>query len=222
MYRASSSSRVLLCLAMLLCGFAPAAWAQGGFYLAATGGKAFFADDPFTGAISGDITQSFSGEFAVGGAVGYAFSGKPLQLEVEFSAFFADVDDLRNTQSTFVGGSDRHLASMVNFCYRGRVGGRTRPYLGVGLGLDVEKWGLQLITPAGVSTAGRYDTRSFFAYQFKAGVERAVATHLGVAGGYRYFRTQTRELDSPSSQTPYPHSAQGIHLLEVGLRWQWE
>lgn len=90
------------------------------------------------------------------------------------------------------------------------------------LGLDVERWGLHLLTPAGVSTAGRYDTRSFFAYQFKTGEERVVATHLGVAVGYRYFRTQTRELDSPSSRTPYAHSAQGIHLLEVGLRWRWE
>ena len=218
MFHVSRPVRLLVVLAILLFAVS-SAQAQDGWYGTATGAKAWFADDAFEGAISGDITQSFSGEFGIGVAVGYVFSRRPLRVEGEFWALFADVDELRNTLTTFKGGSDRHLASMVNLCYEAQTGGRIRPYVGAGIGVDVEKWGLHLITPTGGSTEGRYDTRPFFAYQFKAGLTHALGRRVDLLAGYRYFRTQKRELDSPSSQTPHPHDAQAIHLIEVGVRW---
>jgi opacity protein-like surface antigen len=195
-----------------------------GWYIAAGGGKAWFANDRFLGAISGDITQTFGGEFGINGAVGYAFRGNPLRLEGEVYVFRGDVTELRNTLTTFMGGSDRHVAGMANLYYQHALrgpAGRTKPYVGAGIGVDVEKWGLDLITASGVRTGGRFDTRTFFAYQIKAGVAQAVTSRLDVVAGYRYFRTQKRELNSPSAQIAYPHSAQAIHLLEFGLRWNW-
>jgi len=220
-------ARRLMPFMVLFLGFAcvpPALAGDDGWYVAAGGGKAWFADDRFLGAISGDITQTFGGEFGMNGAVGYAFRGNPLRLEGEVWVFRGDVTDLHNTLTTFMGGSDRHVAGMANLYYQRPLGGpagRTKPYAGAGIGVDVEKWGLDLITASGVRTAGRFDTRTFFAYQIKAGVAQAVTSRLDVVAGYRYFRTQKRELNSPSAQVAYPHSAQAIHLLEFGLRWNW-
>lgn len=223
MHQRPAPSRLLIIWFMLFSSIPPAL-ALDGWYVAAGGGKAWFADDDFQGAISGDITQSFAGEFGISGTTGYAFPRNPLRLEGEVCVFRADVDELRNTLTTFKGGSDRHIAGMLNLYYeralRGRLE-RTKPYAGAGIGFAVEKWGLDLITPSGVSTAGRYDTQAFFAYQIKAGVAHALTNRLDFVAGYRYFRTQKRELDSPSAQVKYPHSAQAIHLLEFGLRWDW-
>jgi opacity protein-like surface antigen len=220
MHQDLNPSRPLIMLFMLLSSVPPALTLDG-WYGAAGGGKAWFADDAFQGAISGPVTQSFAGEFGISGAIGYVFPRNPLRLEGEFCAFRANVDELRNTLTTFKGGSDRHLTGMLNLYYERAPRGRTKPYVGAGIGLDVEKWGLYLITPSGVSTAGRYDTEPFFAYQVKAGVAHALTKRLDFVAGYRYFRTQKRELDSPSAQVSYQHSAQAIHLLEFGLRWDW-
>ena len=220
-------ARRLIPLMILFLGLAcvpPALAGDDGWYIAAGGGKAWFADDSFLGAISGDITQTFGGEFGINGAVGCAFPGIPLRREGEVWMFRGDVTDLRNTLTTFMGGSDRHIAGMANLYYQRPLGGaaaRTKPFVGAGIGVDVERWGLDLITASGVRTAGRFDTRTFFAYQIKAGVAQAVTSRLDVVAGYRYFRTQKRELNSPSAQVAYPHSAQAIHLLEFGLRWNW-
>ena len=208
-------------IVFMLFSFVAPASAGDGWYVAAGIGKAWLADDSFKGAVSGDITQSFGGEFGVHGTAGHAFAGIPLRLEGELLVLRADVVDLRNTLTTFKGGSDRHVAGMANVYYAPALRGRTKAYVAAGIGLDVEKWGLHLITPAGVSTAGRYDTRAFFAYQLKVGVSHPLTNRLELVAGYRFFGTQKRDLDSPSAQTSYPHSAQLVHCLESGVRWSW-
>jgi OOP family OmpA-OmpF porin len=223
MHQCPAQSRSFIIVFMLFF-FVPPALAAQGWYVAAGAGKAWLADDTFRGAISGDITQSFGGEFGIHGTTGYAFARAPLRLEGELCVFRANVEELRNTLTTFKGGSDRHIAAMANLYFERALGGRagrTKAYAGAGIGLDVEKWGLHLITPSGESTAGRYDTRAFFAYQLKVGVAYALTNRLDFVAGYRFFSTQKRELDSPSAQVGYPHSAQLIHTLESGVRWNW-
>lgn len=111
---------------------------------------------------------------------------------------------------------------MANLYYDVALSGmpqRFKPYVGVGVGFDVEKWGLSLVTSNGVNTAGRFDTEVFFAYQVKAGLAYALTDRLDVLAGYRYFRTTERSLDSPTRETPFPHDAQALHFMEFGLRW---
>ena len=198
------------------------AWALEAWYGTVSGGKAWFQSDDFIGGTSGPITQQFGNAYGLSAAVGYAFQRFPLRLEGEFTYFRADVVSLPGTLTTFQGGSDRHYVGMANLYYDVALSGmlqRLKPYVGVGVGFDVEKWGLSLVAPSGANTAGRYDTEVFFAYQVKAGLAYALTDRLDALVGYRYFRTAERTLDSPTTQTPLSHDAQVINFLEFGLRW---
>lgn len=199
-------------------------WAIDGWYGTASGGKAWFQSDDFVGGTSGPITQKFGNAYGLSAAIGYAFQGTPLRLEGEFTYFRADVVALPGTLTTFNGGSDQHYVGMVNLYYDVSLSGmlqRLKPYVGLGLGFDVERWGLSLVAPSGVNTAGRYDTEAFFAYQVKAGLAYALTDRLEALVGYRYFRTSDRSLDSPTTQVPLSHDAQAINFLEFGLRWDY-
>jgi OOP family OmpA-OmpF porin len=197
------------------------AWAVEAWYGTVSGGKAWFESDDFVGGTSGPLTQKFGHEYGVSAAIGYAFKHVPLRFEGEFTYFRADVDALPGTLTTFQGGSDKHYVGMANLYYDVALSGmlqRLKPYVGLGLGFDVEKWGQSLVAPSGVNTAGRFDTEVFFAYQVKAGLAYALSDRLDALVGYRYFRTAERSLDSPTVQVPFPHDAQAIHFLEFGLR----
>jgi OOP family OmpA-OmpF porin len=197
------------------------AWAVEAWYGTVSGGKAWFESDDFVGGTSGPLTQKFGHEYGVSAAIGYAFKRVPLRFEGEFTYFRADVDALPGTLTTFQGGSDKHYVGMANLYYDVALSGmlqRLKPYVGLGLGFDVEKWGQSLVAPSGVNTAGRFDTEVFFAYQVKAGLAYALSDRLDALVGYRYFRTAERSLDSPTVQVPFPHDAQAIHFLEFGLR----
>lgn len=199
-------------------------WAVEAWYGTVSGGKAWFESDDFIGGTSGPLTQKFGGAYGLSAAVGYAFQGVPLRLEGEFTYFRADVTALPGTLTTFNGGSDRHYVGMANLYYDVALSGmlqRLKPYVGLGVGFDVEKWGQSLVAPSGVNTAGRFDTQVFFAYQVKAGLAYALTDRLDALVGYRYFRTAERSLDSPTVQVPFPHDAQAIHFLEFGLRWDY-
>lgn len=192
------------------------------WYGTVSGGKAWFESDNFIGGTSGPITQEFGHEYGISGAIGYAFQGFPLRLEGEFTYFRGDVDALRGTLTTFNGGSDQHYVGMANLYYDFALSGmleRFKPYVGLGVGFDVERWGQSLVDLNSVSTAGRYDTKVFFAYQLKGGLSYALTDRLDALLGYRYFRTAERTLDSPTKQIPLPHDAQAIHFLEFGLRY---
>lgn len=217
-----------LLIIVVLCAwvFMPAAaWALEGWYGTVSGGPAWFESDEFVGGVSGPITQEFDNAYGVSTAVGYGFQRFPIRLEGEFTYFRADVVALPGTLTAFQGGDDRHYIGMANVYYDLALGGmfqRLKPYVGLGVGFDVETWGLSLVTPSGVNTAGRYDTEAFFAYQIKAGLAYALTDRLDVLVGYRYFRTQDRSLDSPSQQVPFPHDAQAVNFLEFGLRWDFQ
>lgn len=216
----------LLAMILLSCSSMPGpAWAIESWYGTVTAGKAWFESDNFIGGTSGAITQEFDHEYGVGAAIGYAFQGLPLRLEGEFTYFRADVDALLGTITTFNGGSDQHFVGMANLYYDFALSGnleRFKPYVGVGLGFDVERWGQSLSQSSdysGPNTAGRYDTKVFFAYQVKGGLAYALTDWLDALVGYRYFRTEDRTLASPTKQVPFPHDAQAIHFLEFGLLW---
>ena len=200
-------------------------WAVQSWYGTMSGGKAWFESDDFVGGTSGPLTQEFGHEYGIGAALGYAFQGFPLRLEGEFTYFRADVDALPGTKTTFNGGSDQHFVGMANLYYDFALSGmleRIKPYVGLGLGFDVERWGQSLSQSSdysGPNTAGRYDTKVFFAYQVKGGLAYALTDRLDALVGYRYFRTEARSLDSPTTQVPMSHDAQAIHFLEFGLRF---
>jgi opacity protein-like surface antigen len=199
-------------------------WAVEAWYGTVSGGKAWFESDDFIGGTSGPITQKFGHEYGLSAAIGYAFQRFPLRLEGEFTYFRADVDALPGTLTTFNGGSDKHYVGMANLYYDVALSGmlqRLKPYVGLGLGFDVEKWGLSLVAPSGVNTAGRFDTEVFFAYQVKAGLAYALTDRVDALVGYRYFRTAERSLASPTVQASFDHDAQAIHFLEFGLRWDY-
>ena len=220
MHKRAAHCTLFMVALMLFSCVAPAS-AGDGWYVGAGIGKAWLADDPFKGAVSGDVTQVFKNAFGGHVVAGHAFAGSPLRLEAEFFDVRADVADLRNTLTTFKGGSDRHQAVMANVYVEPVLRGRMMAYLAAGIGVDIEKWGLHLVTPAGVSTAGRFDTRSFFAYQLKAGLAQQLTNRVELIAGYRFFGTQKRTLNSPSAETGYPHSAQLVHCLETGVRVSW-
>ena len=89
-----------------------------------------------------------------------------------FKWHYADVDALPGTLTTFNGGSDKHYVGMANLYYDVALSGmlqRLKPYVGLGLGFDVEKWGQSLVAPSGVNTAGRFDTEVFLRIRSRPG-----------------------------------------------------
>ena len=217
------SVKPLIIVVLLSWFFFPAqTWALEAWYGTVSGGMAWFKSDEFVGGTSGPITEEFGNAYGISAAVGYAFQRVPLRLEGEFTYFRADVTALPGTLTTFKGGSDNHYVGMANLYYDVALSGmlqRFKPYVGVGVGFDEEKWGLALVSPSGVNTAGRSDSKMFFAYQVKAGLAYALTDRLDAVVGYRYFSTAERSLNSPTAQVPLPHDAQVIQFLEFGLRW---
>jgi len=159
---------------------------------------------------------SYDRGFGLGAALGQEVRYRYLRfgLEGELSYTRNALDEARVGASIEgVGGTVGVLALLVNARYWIETSTRLRPFVTAGVGAAWTR-----LDDAEVSGVTMDDDVLQYAYQGGVGAELAVAEHVAVDLGYRYFATSRDTLDAEfGAGASYQYVA---HNLYLGLRYR--
>ena len=172
-----------------------------GLYFSAAGGVSLLQNADNSNIMPPvDVTSTYDGGWAIGGAVGYALP-TGLRLEAEVAYREVSLDELKiaedgglgvalvgaplNGVTTPADGRETALSVMGNIWYDIDTGTPLTPYLGGGIGFA--RIPLDEVSVGGVEIVNDRDT--VFAYQLGVGLAYALTDHVSVTVDYRFFGT---------------------------------
>jgi opacity protein-like surface antigen len=190
----------------------PIARADSGLYLSATGGAVFPSDTNSNIGTRLSYDTGYSALAALGLGI--------LIARVEIEAGYRQADVARATVAGVglpAGGDTRMISGMVNgyidipFSLLG-----FKPYIGAGLG--AARVDLSHVTAAGAPLLDGHQT--VLAFQGMAGLSYALASHVTLTLGYRFFGTDNVQVRSQSGATSVSVKQDGLRTqsAELGLR----
>jgi len=211
-----------------VCFSAPAfADEDNGFYLGLQGGVTFTGSQNYTGAVgTHNVNFDYGTGWAAGLVIGYDF-GK-FSTELEFTRRKRGLDTLTVVTDGGIGAAlgvgalagpqnpaTGNLSSnsyMWNVYYNFKPGEKTRPYIGVGIGISSLKF-------SGIGGAGNIfvanQTDETFTTQAIAGIRHAVSEKVDLVFSYRYTRMDKVQFNVAT--TLPVNGALNDHTLMAGI-----
>ncbi len=192
------ASAILGLAALLMVFAAPAPASAEGFISPWIGVN--FGTNPFESLADGDEVDGGRTSYGVtGGYMGAGIFG--FEADLGYSpSFFGDQSDF---------GSNNVLTAMANVILGIPIGGTSgagvRPYVSGGLGLIRTSYG-ELLNFDAVSN-------NMFGYNLGAGIMGYFATHIGLRGDVRYFRT----IEDNTSGTDLNFDLGGFHFWRASI-----
>ncbi|MEX0885529.1 MAG: outer membrane beta-barrel protein, partial [Phycisphaeraceae bacterium] len=155
-----------------------------------------------------------------GFAVAFGYDADPFRIEGEYSRRSNDIDRIESDPTippvySDAGGDITFSSFMANLYYDSQVYEGTDFYFGGGIGVSRVRADMHLTEetffgPIDIEIDGR---EHVFAYQLMAGIAHSLTERLTVNAGYRFFSTESLDIDDARFQAPR------VHILELGLRW---